>query len=261
MTCDEAKVLLHGLIDGELDMASARAVEAHVASCQRCAAELRRFREMHQAMACANLRFAAPAALRSRIEAAIFRAGCAVRRSHRGAPPARLCVWHGASAAAAASVVFFVTRSGEDERLLGDVVSAHRRSLQAEHLADVRSADQQVVRPWFSGKLAVVPPVIDLAAQGFTLVGGRLDTIDGKPVAAIVYRRGVHIINLFVGAAASRSHGGTSVRLCKASTRSAGVIRAFASLRSATWALTNCATSISSSKPACAPALELQTGV
>ena len=102
--------------------------------------------------------------------------------------------------------MFFVTRSGEDERLLGDAVSAHRRSLQAEHLADVRSTDQQVVRPWFSGKLAVAPPVIDLAAQGFTLVGGRLDTIDGKPVAAIVYRRGDRIINLFVGMAANADH-------------------------------------------------------
>ena len=61
------------------------------------------------------------------------------------------------SAAAAASVVFFVTRSGQDERLLGDVVSAHRRSLQVEHLTDVRSTDQQVVKPWFSGKLAVAP--------------------------------------------------------------------------------------------------------
>jgi anti-sigma factor RsiW len=70
----------------------------------------------------------------------------------------------------------------------------------------VRSTDRQVVKPWFSGKLAVAPPVIDLTAQGFTLVGGRLDTIEGKPVAAIVYRRGVHVINLFVAAAASAGH-------------------------------------------------------
>jgi anti-sigma factor RsiW len=206
MTCDEAKVLLHGLIDGELDAASARDVEAHVAGCPHCAAELRQFREMHQAMTGADLRFTAPAALRSRIEAAI------PVPAARAPQPSRRFLLQGfafgtaLSAAAAAGVVFFVTRSGQDERLLGDIVSAHRRSLQVEHLADVRSADRQVVKPWFSGKVAVVPPVIDLAAQGFTLVGGRLDTIDGKPVAAVVYRRGDRIINLFVGMAANSSH-------------------------------------------------------
>ncbi|MGZ6009972.1 MAG: anti-sigma factor family protein [Rhizomicrobium sp.] len=206
MTCDEASVLLHALIDGELDTARARDVEAHVAGCQRCAAELRQFREMRHVMTGADLRFTAPAALRSRIEAAV---SVPVARASQ---PSRRFLLQGfafgtaLSAAAAASVVFFVTRSGQDERLLEDVVSAHRRSLQVEHLTDVRSADQQVVRPWFSGKLAVAPPVIDLAAQGFTLVGGRLDTIGGKPVAAIVYRRDDHIINLFVAAAANSTH-------------------------------------------------------
>ena len=207
MTCDEADVLLHALIDGELDAARARDAEAHVAGCQRCATELRQFREMRHAMTGASLRFVAPAALRSRIEAAI------PVPAARASQPSRRFLLQGfafgtaLSAAAAAGVVLFVIRSGEDERLLGDAVSAHLRSLQAEqHLADVRSADQQVVRPWFSGKVAVAPPVIDLAAQGFTLVGGRLDTIDGKPVAAIVYRRGVHVINLFVGASANAGH-------------------------------------------------------
>jgi anti-sigma factor RsiW len=206
MMCDEAKVLLHALIDGELDMASARDVEAHVAGCQHCATELRQFREMRHAMTGANLRLTAPAALRSRIEAAI---SVPIARASQ---PSRRFLLQGfafgtaLSAAAAAGFVFFVTRSGQDEKLLGDVVSAHRRSLQVEHLTDVRSTDQQVVKPWFNGKLAVAPPVIDLAAQGFTLVGGRLDTIDGKPVAAIVYRRGVHIINLFVGVAANSGH-------------------------------------------------------
>jgi anti-sigma factor RsiW len=206
MTCDEANVLLHPLIDGELDAARARDVEAHVAGCQRCATELRQFREMRRAMAGANLRLTAPAALRSRIEAAM------PAPVARASQPSRRFLLQGfafgtaLSAAAAASVVFFVTRSGEDDKLLGDVVSAHRRSLQVEHLADVRSTDQRVVKPWFNGKLAVAPPVIDLAAQGFTLVGGRLDTIDGEPVAAIVYRRADHIVNLFVGMAANSGH-------------------------------------------------------
>jgi anti-sigma factor RsiW len=202
MTCDEAKVLLHALLDGELDAGHAREVEAHAAGCPRCAAELSQFREMRKAMAGANLRFAAPAALRSRIEAAL------PAPAVRGPAPSRRSLLRGfalgtaLSAAAAASVLFVVVRSDQDQQILGEVVSAHLRSLQAERLTDVPSSDQHTVKPWFNGKLAVAPPVADLTAQGFTLLGGRLDYIGGKPVAVIVYRRRVHIINLFVAQAA-----------------------------------------------------------
>jgi len=206
MSCDEAHVLLHGLLDGELDRAKAREVGAHVDSCPRCAADLRQFREMRAAMRDERMTFAAPAALRSRIEAALP-SPAPVR-----AAPSRRWLLQGfalgsaLSAAAAVGVVVVVNQTAQNDRLLGDVVSAHLRSLQSSHLTDVAGADRQALRPWFSGKVAVAPPVIDLAAKGFTLVGGRLDFLDGKPAAAMVYRRGAHVINLFVAAASTTGH-------------------------------------------------------
>jgi anti-sigma factor RsiW len=208
MSCDEAHVLLHGLLDAELDPSKTREVEAHVGGCPRCAAELRQFREMRAAMRDERMTFAAPAALRSRIEAAI--APAPVVRAV--AVPSRRWLLQGfalgsaLSAAAAVGIVAVVTRSAQDDRLLGDVVSAHLRSLQSSHLTDVAAADRKALLPWFSGKVAVAPPVIDLAAKGFTLVGGRLDFLDGKPAAAMVYRRGAHVINLFVAAASTTGH-------------------------------------------------------
>jgi anti-sigma factor RsiW len=208
MTCDEASVLLHALLDGELDTGHAREVEAHVVSCPGCAAALRQFRDMRRAMTGANLRFEAPASLRSRINAALPAPalGTSAAKPSRRALLQGFAIGTALSATAAASVVFVVMQADQDQRILGDVVSAHLRSLQAEHLTDVPSSNQHTVKPWFNGKLAVAPPVADLTAQGFTLVGGRLDYINGKAVAAIVYRRGVHVINLFVSAAADTAH-------------------------------------------------------
>jgi anti-sigma factor RsiW len=205
MTCEEARALLHGLIDGELDRAKAREVEDHVSSCQRCAAELAQFQQMRAAMRHESMTFAAPAALRSRIEAALPNPV-----AQRVAPSRRRLLQGfaigGALAAVAAVGVVAVVSWTNDDRLMGDVLSAHLRSLQSPHLTDVAAADRQALKPWFSGKVAVAPPVIDLAAAGFTLVGGRLDFLDGKPAAAMVYRRGMHVINLFVDAASTSGH-------------------------------------------------------
>jgi anti-sigma factor RsiW len=215
MTCEET--LLHALVDSELDAGHAREVEGHVASCGRCAAQLRDYRGMHEAMSSApGARYQAPESLRRRIEAAL---PTAIGRQPRAIAAGRRSLLKGfamgsaMSTALAACLVLFVVHTQEDQRIVGDVVSAHLRSLQGDHLIDVQSTDQHTVKPWFNGRLDVAPPVIDLTSQGFRLIGGRLDYIDGRPVAAIVYKRRLHVINLFVSQSAGSESGATMEKL------------------------------------------------
>ena len=146
-------------------------------------------------MAPRRLRHTAPARLRRRIEGKIA--------TPRGAATNRRSVIKGfavgaaASALAASGVFLMVMRSDDEQRILGEVVSAHLRSLQPQHLTDVQSSDQHTVKPWFNGRLDAAPPVIDLTALGSRCWAGASTMSTRKPVAAIVYRRRVHVINLF----------------------------------------------------------------
>jgi anti-sigma factor RsiW len=200
MTCDEAEILLHALIDGELDAGHAREVEDHLAGCPRCAAQLAAYREMSQMIAGADVTYKAPLELRRRIEASL---------PQSKPVPSRRALLRGfamgsaVSAIAATGLFAVILRNDDASRIESEVVSAHLRSLQAGHLTDVLSTDQHTVKPWFNGRLDVAPPVVDLTAQGFTLIGGRLDYVDARPIGAIVYKRRAHVINLFVAQTAS----------------------------------------------------------
>jgi anti-sigma factor RsiW len=204
MNCGDSEILLNALIDSELDAGHVRDVEKHVTTCSACAQMLTELRDLHDAVSAAGLKMAAPAHLRSRIEKALPLPPARVIAPRKFFQPSRRTFFGGfaagsaLSAALAASLVLTVVGTDKQQTIANEVVSAHIRSLQAGHLMDVETSDQHTVKPWFNGRLDVAPPVIDLTAQGFRLLGGRLDYIDGEPVASVVYQRRKHIINLFV---------------------------------------------------------------
>jgi len=194
MSCELVDRDLDAYLDRELDTESSAALREHVRMCAACRRQLAEREALARFVRSAPY-YSAPDRLRARVLA----------RSTRSNSMRRVLTW-----AAAAVLVLSVgtgltlwrPASGRGDAITDELVNSHVRSLMANHLFDVQSTDLHTVKPWFLGKLDFSPPVVDLASNGFPLVGGRLDYAGGRPVAALVYQRQKHTINVFVSPAA-----------------------------------------------------------
>ena len=202
MSCQTAQDLIHGYIDRELDLGRSLEVEQHMRECQVCASVYRNQIALRSGFKDSSLYYSAPEKLEKRIRSSL-------RREARSEVGPRSFGWRWLPAGVALAFVLLMAvvlwgvvpglRPSADEVLAQAIVSNHVRSLQLDsHRTDVISADQHTVKPWFDGKLDFAPPVKDFSSQGFPLIGGRLDYLNNRAVAALIYQRQKHYINLYI---------------------------------------------------------------
>jgi anti-sigma factor RsiW len=200
MDCKHSQEMMSAYLDAELGAADLRQMEGHLASCAACQGALAELRALQDKIATRATRHAAPEHLKHRIRAALQAERPRQAVGLRGWPWAwiNLGLAGAATAAFAVMLTLYLGQPSANELMDQELVASHFRALMPDHLADVASTDQHTVKPWFAGKLDFSPPVYDLAAQGYTLVGGRLDYLQQRPVAALAYRHRQHIMNLYV---------------------------------------------------------------
>lgn len=194
MSCEAINQDLDAYLDRELEADAERSIRGHLAGCAACRARVADRQALGRLVRLAPY-YSAPDRLRARVSSA---------HAAKSRMMPRVLTWAAAAVvviAVGGGITFLRSASTRHDVIVEAVVDDHVRSLMADHLFDVQSSDRHTVKPWFQGKLDFSPPVADLTASGFPLVGGRLDYVDGRPAAALVYRRQQHTINLFVSPA------------------------------------------------------------
>jgi anti-sigma factor RsiW len=205
MSCNE-NLRLQAYFDSELDASAALEIEQHLGTCSECASLLTDLESSRTIMQGDLPYHRASGALRESIMKGLDRKdGVTVKRPARFHAPGRFLsgAVSGVGATALAATLAFSLYIPRPDPLVNDVMNAHLRSLMSDHLIDVVSSDRHTVKPWFAGHTDVSPPAADFSREGYKLVGGRADYVDGHRAAVVVYRHGAHIVNIFAWAATS----------------------------------------------------------